>query len=363
MPPKRGSAARRAATEAARNAKAKKLEKTRSTAGSQAGAASVGQTADTNIDASAQGGEGSRDGGAAGAQHSDEAAEEAIRKMQEAKANDDEPEDDAARSEVAEPVSRSLFNLPAAGQPLFQPGFSFHEVLNTPSAEQKPILDDKATRSFKVFRKSAGDRRREAEMEARHDAEIENAIAESEQEPNAPKYSGKGKGNATQDENSHRSASAEAPPQQPDAAAADDIRAEDADAGVRFDGSAEQTQAPKKKSRKPKTPTKKKKGIASPKSADEDPLDASAERAQSLRTTALAGPVRPIAKAIPKDLREAGAAEAKIYEQSNIKETPAMKANTEPIWLSCEKCALYIEHGTSPSLIRRACVPVLIPLF
>jgi hypothetical protein len=287
MPPKRGSAARRAATEAARNAKAKKLEKTRSTAGSQAGAASAGQTADTNIDASAQGGDGSRDGGVAGAQHSDEAAEEAIRKMQEAKANDDE---------------------------------------------------------------------------------IENAIAEFEQELNAPKYSGKGKGNVTLDKDSHRSASAEAPPQQPDAGVADDTRAEDDDAGTGLDGSAEQDQVPKRKSQKPKTPVKKKqdkkkKGIATPKSDDEDPLDASAERAQSLRTTALAGPVRPIAKAIPKDLREAGATEAKIYEQSNIKETPAMKANTEPIWLSCEKCALYIEHGTSPSLIRRACVPVLIPLF
>jgi hypothetical protein len=73
--------------------------------------------------------------------------------------------------------------------------------------------------------------------------------------------------------------------------------------------------------------------------------------------------VRPIAKAIPKDLREASATKAKIYEQSNIKETSAIKANTEPIWLSCEKCALYIEYGTSPSLIRRVCVPVLIPLF
>jgi hypothetical protein len=70
-------------------------------------------------------------------------------------------------------------------------------VLNTPSAEPNPILDDKATRSFKVFRKLAGDRRREAEMKARYDTGIENAIAESEQEPNAPKYSGKGKGNAT----------------------------------------------------------------------------------------------------------------------------------------------------------------------
>jgi hypothetical protein len=201
-----------------------------------------------------------------------------------------------------------------------------------------------------------------------NDDEIENAIAEFEQELNAPKYSGKGKGNVTLDKDSYCSASAEAPPQQPDASVANDTRAEDDDAGTGLDGSAEQDQVPKRKSQKPKTPVKKKqdkkkKGIATPKSDDEDPLDASAERAQSLRTTALAGPVRPIAKAIPKDLREAGAAEAKIYEQSNIKETSAMKANTEPIWLSCEKCALYIEHGTSPSLIRRVCVPILIPLF
>jgi hypothetical protein len=42
MPPKRGSAARRAATEAAYNAKAKKLKKTRSTTRSQASVASIG---------------------------------------------------------------------------------------------------------------------------------------------------------------------------------------------------------------------------------------------------------------------------------------------------------------------------------
>jgi hypothetical protein len=53
MPPKRGSAARRAATKAARNAKAKKLEKTISTARSKASIASAGYTADTNIDVSA----------------------------------------------------------------------------------------------------------------------------------------------------------------------------------------------------------------------------------------------------------------------------------------------------------------------
>jgi hypothetical protein len=86
-------------------------------------------------------------------------------------------------------------------------------VLNTPSAELNLILDDKATWSFKVFRKSAGNRRHEAEMKARYDAGIENTIAESEQEPNAPKYSGKGKANAIPDENSHCSASAEALPQ------------------------------------------------------------------------------------------------------------------------------------------------------
>jgi hypothetical protein len=41
--------------------------------------------------------------------------------------------------------------------------------------------------------------------------------------------------------------------------------------------------------------------------------------------------MRPIAKAIPKDLYKAGATKAKIYEQSNIKETLAIKANTELI--------------------------------
>jgi hypothetical protein len=45
-----------------------------------------------------------------------------------------------------------------------------------------------------------------------NDNEIKNAIAEFKQELNAPKYSGKGKGNVTLDKDSYRSASAKAPP-------------------------------------------------------------------------------------------------------------------------------------------------------
>jgi hypothetical protein len=112
------------------------------------------------------------------------------------------------------------------------------------------------------------------------------------------------------------------------------------------DGTADAGKQPSKK-----TAPKKPKGPATPED-EEYPSKAAAQAARAMRAAAVAGPTLPEAKAIPSELTSDEEVRAEIESKSLIKETLEMKQNLAPIWVMCEKCVLYIQHGTYTASIR-----------
>jgi hypothetical protein len=82
------------------------------------------------------------------------------------------------------------------------------------------------------------------------------------------------------------------------------------------------------------------------------PSKAAREAAQRIRNAALAGPTLPERKAIPAELTNDEEVRAEIERKSLVKETLEMKQNLAPIWVMCEKCVLYIQHGMYPTSPR-----------
>jgi hypothetical protein len=113
---------------------------------------------------------------------------------------------------------------------------------------------------------------------------------------------------------------------------------------------------PRKKAKGPKkTKQDDQQGASPPPKTNKRKQDALDKEADKIRTAALAGPPILAAAHYNRKIKGAGAAakvQKLVAKQSLVEETDETFADLAPLWIMCEKCALYLQFGKYPYRVR-----------